>query len=45
MPTGRSVTEWSGMNAGQEVLLVGCSLSLFDRAKMAAGIVSIHSEG
>ena len=33
------------MNAGQEVLLVGCSLLLFDWAKIAAGIVSMHSEG
>ena len=28
----------------RKVLLVGCSLSLFDWAKMAAGIVSMHSE-
>ena len=33
------------MNAGEEVLLVGCSLFLFVWAKMAAGIVSMHSEG
>ena len=45
MPAGRSVTEWIGMNAGQEVLLVGCSLFLFDWAKIPAGIVSMHLEG
>ena len=45
MPAGRSVTEWTVMNAGQEVLLVGRSLFLFDWAKMAAGIVSMHSAG
>ena len=45
MPAGSSVTEWTGMNAGEEVLLVGCSLFLFDWAKIPAGIVSMHLEG
>ena len=45
MPAGSSVTEWTGMNAGEKVLLVGCSLFLFVWAKMAAGIVSMYSEG
>ena len=45
MPAGRSVTEWTGMNAGQEVLLVGCSLFLFNWAKIPAGIASMSSEG